>query len=121
MCIRDRPWDYDLAWYNADYCENFQTSGWAYDINYICGDAGVPFWWERLASDTLFAQNLACRWQSLRTNSTLSNNHIFGVIDSMANVLQEAQGRNFQYWPILGSYIWPVSYTHLTLPTSDLV
>ncbi len=101
------PWDYDLAWYNADYCENFQTSGWAYDINYICGDAGVPFWWEKLASDTLFAQNLACRWQSLRSNSTLSKAHIFGVIDSMAMVLQEAQGRNFRYWPILGQYVWP--------------
>ncbi len=101
------PWDYDLAWYNADYCENFQTSGWAYDINYICADAGVPFWWEKLAADTLFAQNLACRWQSLRNGSTLSKAHIFGVIDSMAAVLQEAQGRNFKYWPILGQYVWP--------------
>ncbi len=101
------PWDYDLAWYNADYCENFQTSGWAYDINYICGDAGVPFWWEKLASDSLFAQNLACRWQSLRNSSTLSKAHIFGVIDSMAAVVEEAQGRNFKYWPILGQYVWP--------------
>lgn len=101
------PWDYDLAWYNADYCENFQTTGWAYNINYVCGDAGVPFWWERLMSDTLFAQNLACRWQSLRNGSTLSNEHIFGVMDSMANVLQEAQGRNFTYWPTLGQYVWP--------------
>jgi len=101
------PWDYDLAWYNADYCENFLTSGWAFDINYICGDAGVPFWWEKLMSDSLFAQNLACRWQSLRSNSTLSKAHIFGVIDSMATVLQEAQGRNFKYWPILGQYVWP--------------
>lgn len=96
------PWDYDLAWYNADYCENFQTSGFAYDINYICGDAGVPFWWEKMVSDTLFRQNLACRWQLLRNNSSLSDAHIFGIIDSMANVIQEAQGRNFQYWPILG-------------------
>lgn len=101
------PWDYDLAWYNADYCENFQTAGWAYDINYVCGDAGVPFWWEKLASDTLFAQNLACRWQLLRHQSTLSDNHIFGVIDSMATILEEAQRRNFRYWPILGQYVWP--------------
>lgn len=100
------PWDYDLAWYNADYCDNFSTSGWAFDINYVCQDAGVPFWWERLMSDTLFAQNLACRWQSLRM-SNLSNPHFFGVIDSMAAVLEEAQGRNFQFWPILGKYVWP--------------
>ncbi len=100
------PWDYDLAFYNADYCENFNTSGFAFDINYVCGDAGVPFWWEKLMADTLYAQNLACRWQSLRA-STLKNTHFFGVIDSMAAVLQEAQGRNFAFWPILGKYVWP--------------
>ncbi len=100
------PWDYDLAFYNADYCEGFSTAGFAFDINYVCGDAGVPFWWERLMSDTLFAQNLACRWQSLRT-TTLKNAHFFGVIDSMAETLDEAQGRNFKFWPILGKYVWP--------------
>ncbi len=100
------PWDYDLAFYNADYCEGFTTSGFAYDINYVCGDAGVPFWWEKLMSDTLFAQNLACRWQSLR-QTTLKNTQFFGVIDSMANVLHEAQERNFKFWPILGKYVWP--------------
>jgi subtilisin-like proprotein convertase family protein len=100
-------WDYDLAWYNADYCDNFLPSGWAYDINYICGDAGVPFWWERLASDTLFAQNLACRWQLLRNEGPLNKTHFFGIIDSMAAVVEEAQGRNFKYWDILGQYVWP--------------
>jgi len=100
------PWDYDLAWYNADYCEGFSTSGFAFDINYVCGDAGVPFWWEKLMADTLFAQNLACRWQSLRAEN-LENNHFFSVIDSMAAVVEEAQGRNFEFWPILGKYVWP--------------
>lgn len=100
------PWDYDLAFYNADYCEAFTSSGYAYDINYICGDAGVPFWWENLMADTLFAQNLACRWQSLRT-TTLKNSHFFGIVDSMAGVVNEAQARNFQFWPILGKYVWP--------------
>ncbi|MFN0175631.1 MAG: CotH kinase family protein [Saprospiraceae bacterium] len=100
------PWDYDLAWYNADYCDNFNTSGFAFDINYICGDAGVPFWWEKLMTDTLFAQNLACRWQSLR-DTNLKNTNFFGVIDSMEAVLEEAQARNFEFWPILGKYVWP--------------
>ncbi len=100
------PWDYDLAWYNADYCEGYTTSGFAFNINYVCGDAGVPFWWEKLMKDTLFTQNLACRWQSLR-QTNLKNANFFGVIDSMASVLQEAQGRNFQFWPILGKYVWP--------------
>ncbi|MBK7936391.1 MAG: CotH kinase family protein [Lewinellaceae bacterium] len=99
-------WDFDLAWYNADYCDNWLASGWAFDINYVCPDAGVPFWWERLLQDDLFTQNLACRWQSLRA-TTLSTDSIFGAIDSMANVLQESQERNFQLWPILGVYVWP--------------
>lgn len=99
-------WDFDLAWYNADYCENWQTSGWAFDINYVCPDAGVPFWWERLMQDTLYTQNLACRWKSMRA-STLRTDSIFAAIDSMAAVVEEAQVRNFDYWPILGVYVWP--------------
>lgn len=100
------PWDYDLAFYNADYCEAFNTNGFAFDINYVCGDAGVPFWWEKLMSDTLFTQNLACRWHTLR-QTTLKNGHFFGTVDSMAQVVNEAQKRNFLKWPILGKYVWP--------------
>lgn len=100
------PWDYDLAWYNADYCDNFFTSGFAFDINYICGDAGVPFWWETLMADAQFRQNLACRWQSMRA-TVLEQSSLFGVMDSMANILEEAQARNFKKWPILGKYVWP--------------
>ncbi len=99
-------WDYDLAWYNADYCEAFQPQGWAYNLNYICEDAGVPFWWERLFADTAFSQNAACRWHLLR-ETTLSQDSIFATMDSMAAVIQEAQVRNFNYWPILGVYVWP--------------
>lgn len=99
-------WDFDLAWFNADYCSNWLTSGWAYDINYVCPDAGVPFWWERLMQDTLYRQNTACRWQSLR-GTALHTDSIFSAIDSMAAVLAEAQERNFDYWPILGVYVWP--------------
>ena len=99
-------WDFDLAWYNANYCDNWLTAGWAYDINYVCPDAGVPFWWERMMEDTLYQQNLACRWQSLRL-STLHTDSLFAAIDSMAAVVEEAQQRNFAYWPILGVYVWP--------------
>jgi subtilisin-like proprotein convertase family protein len=100
------PWDYDLAWYNADYCENWNTSGWAFDINYVCQDAGVPFWWEKLMADEQFRQNLACRWQYLRS-TVLSKDHFFAKVDSMAAVLSESAGRNFLQWPILGQYVWP--------------
>ncbi len=99
-------WDFDLAWYNSDYCEGFTTSGWAFNINYVCGDAGVPFWWERLFEDPGFTQDASCYWQSLRA-TTLHRDSIFAAIDSMAAVVAEAQERNFTNWPILGVYVWP--------------
>ncbi len=99
-------WDFDLGWYNADYCEAFTTAGWAYNINYVCGDAGVPFWWERLFEDEQFTQNMACYWSALRSG-TLRTDSIFSAIDSMALVLEEGQSRNFKQWSILGIYVWP--------------
>jgi hypothetical protein len=103
-------WDYDLAWNNADYCENAITSGWAYNFNYVCVPNGsfgyVPFWWERLMEDDVFKQNAACRWQNLRM-TTLSKDSIYAKIDSMKSVVLEAQARNFNLWPILGIYVWP--------------
>lgn len=99
-------WDFDLGWYNADYCEAFTTAGWAFNLNYVCADAGIPFWWEKLFQDSIFTQNMACYWQNLR-ETTLSTDSIFMSIDSMASVLQESQERNFKLWPILGVYVWP--------------
>lgn len=99
-------WDFDLGWLNADYCDAFLPEGWAYNLNYVCADAGIPFWWERLMSDTRFRQNLACRWNTLRATA-LHPDSVETLVDSMATVLNEAQSRNFRQWPILGSYVWP--------------
>lgn len=98
-------WDFDIAWYNADYCEGNTTNGWAYNFNYVCC-CGVPFWWERMMSDTTFAQNVRCRWNDLRQN-TLSFDSLFQYIDSTATLLNESQQRNFQTWQILGVATWP--------------
>src|ERR1041385_6878715 len=40
--------------------------------------------------------------------------HIFYLIDSMANFLNEAQQRHFVRWPILGVYTWPNPSPHAT-------
>jgi CotH kinase protein/PKD domain/Secretion system C-terminal sorting domain/Proprotein convertase P-domain len=104
------PWDYDLAWNNADYCENALVSGWGFNFNEVCAPNSspgyVPFWWKRLMSDALFKQNAACHWQNLRLTD-LSKDSIFAKIDSMASVILEAKERNFKLWPILGIYVWP--------------
>lgn len=66
----------------------------------------MPFWWERFMQDSAYKSNLRCRWKQLRQTS-LSNQHINFLIDSINTLLGEAQQRHFQKWPILGQYVWP--------------
>jgi hypothetical protein len=101
-------WDYNLAFGNADYCSGGSTSGFAYDFNNICnGDVWlVPFWWRRLMQDPSFRNRLGGRWETLRAGP-LSTDRIHARIDSIANLLNESQTRNFQRWPVLGRYVWP--------------
>ena len=101
-------WDYDLAFYNANYCRGSDTAGWAWQYNETCpGDFWqVPFWWGRWQLDTSFQANVRCRWKQLRT-TTLSDARIQTVIDSVVYVTQEARARHFQRWPLIGQYVWP--------------
>jgi hypothetical protein len=101
-------WDYDIAFRNANYCVGSDTTGWAYQFNYVCKDDGhqVPFWWNRFMQDSLFKAHLYCRWTEVRS-TVLSNQNINHWIDSIYNVVGEAEKRHFTQWPVLGKYIWP--------------
>ncbi|HNP21941.1 MAG TPA: CotH kinase family protein [Panacibacter sp.] len=101
-------WDYDLAFRNADYCDGSLSTGWAYNFNSVCsGDYWqIPFWWDRFIKDTAFNSHLLCRWKDLR-QTVLSNDNILYMIDSVNNLVAEAQRRHFTQWPILGTYVWP--------------
>ncbi len=101
-------WDYDLAWRNANYCGGDDYTGWAYKFGDICSGDGwqIPFWWDRLMEDTLFKNALKCRWENLR-QSIIDTTFLYQYIDSVTTYLNEAQTRNFKYWPILGTYVWP--------------
>jgi hypothetical protein len=102
-------WDYDLAFRNANYCAGSETTGWAYKFNDVCpGDGAglVPFWWNKLMTDTAYEADLLCRWKGLR-QTTLSIDRLNAMIDSIVTVVNEAQQRHFTKWPILGHYIWP--------------
>lgn len=101
-------WDYNLGWWNADYCEGDLSTGWAYDFSNVCSGDNyqLPFWWERLLQDPTFTAQLKCRWNELRL-TTLSLPVLNNFVDSIANYLDEAQARHFTTWPILGAYTWP--------------
>lgn len=105
-------WDFNLGWGNANYCQGGQTSGWEINFNSVCQGNGAnmnPFWLNRMLQDTVFANNLKCRWSYLRT-STLSDEHLMNYIDSLGTILEEPAQRNYDRWPILGVYVWPNNF-----------
>lgn len=105
-------WDYNIAWGNANYCQGGNTTGWEINFNSICGGSGAlqnPFWWNRMLEDSLYVNEVNCRWTELR-QSTLSDTVLFQYIDSMANLLEIPAQRHYQKWPILGNYVWPNNF-----------
>ena len=57
-------------------------------------------------TDTAYTSALRCRWESARQQS-LSLSRVNTLIDSVVNLLTEAQPRQHTRWPILGEYVWP--------------
>ncbi len=102
------PWDFNLSFGNADYCDGSSTEGWAMDFNQVCDYDYwlIPFWWDRLMSDPLFRSAMRTRWESLRSNEW-SNSAINSFIDEKVEELSAAQARNRQRWPEVNDYIWP--------------
>lgn len=102
------PWDYDIAWRNADYCNGSELVGWAYQFNSFCSDHAnhIPFWWYKFLEDPAFQNDLKCRYEYLRSTS-LSTARLHAIVDSAAAVLDEGQERNFLKYPVLGEWVWP--------------
>lgn len=103
------PWDYDLSYGNANYCDGDSYKGFSYKFNNICPTDGyqVPFWWERMMEDTAFVRQLGEEYSFQRKQGAFQLDRINKQIDSLYKELQEAAPRNFQKWPILGIYVWP--------------
>jgi len=99
------PWDFDWAYKDARedciHTDATDGSGWAYRIN-ECDVSPVPPSWEvRLLEDENFANRIHDRYFHLR-NTYLSETYLNHVIDSVAGLLDEAQQRHYEKWPILG-------------------
>ncbi len=99
-------WDFNLAFGNADYCDAWKTTGWMFRGN--C-DGGVPFFWPELVENSSFIDRTKARWTSLR-QEIITEENLHQYIDSVALELEEAQTRNYERWPILGTYVWPNYY-----------
>jgi hypothetical protein len=105
-------WDFNIAWGNSNYCQGGNTSGWEINFNSVCGGGGElqnPFWWNRMLQDPLFANEVKCRWTTLR-QSSLSDAALTSYIDSVATLLSVPAARHYQKWPILGAYVWPNNF-----------
>jgi hypothetical protein len=97
-------WDFDWAWKNINECYIFKAtdgSGWAYKVNNCNPWVKSPGWMSRLFYDDEFKNMTNCRYFEMRA-SVLSDERIFGIIDSLQNVVKNAQQRHFEKWDILG-------------------
>jgi hypothetical protein len=104
------PWDYDISYGNADYCQGQRYDLWAYKFNEICPRDGfqVPVFWERMVSDPKFIGELRnVYFEQRKTGGVLDHDRIVKEIDNLKLNLGEAAVRNFQKWPIIGTYVWP--------------
>jgi len=104
-------WDFNFAFGNADYCNGWLTSGWAYDFSDVCpwDEFKMPFWWPKMLSSSTFKTQSKTRWDMLRQGA-LSDESISTVYDSLVDLTAEAQERNFVKWPVLGVYVWANSH-----------
>jgi hypothetical protein len=104
-------WDFNLAFGNADYHAGWLTNGW--ELEYLSDPQNMsgeyfltPFWWKKLFDDTQFRNKVYARWQNVKNNA-LKVQTIYHYIDSLVQLLDESKTRNFEKWPVLGTWVWP--------------
>lgn len=92
-------WDFDWAekdmWGGSEDGSQFIYGECAQDVN-------APGWYIRLLQDTLFANELRCRYDDMR-RSILKESYIDAKIDSVAQTVNESQVWHYQIWGHLGS------------------
>jgi hypothetical protein len=104
--IRMEPiWDWNLSFGNANGKQGWIPQYWLWpqldDREYT--------WFRRLFEDADFAQRYVDRWSQLRTN-LLATSNVLARVDELAAMLDGAQKRNFERWPILGLAVNPNTF-----------
>ncbi|MFH1198094.1 MAG: CotH kinase family protein [bacterium] len=98
-------WDFNHSFGNCDYDEAYNTTGW--EVMYRnWSDYLTPFWFRNLFTDPVFYNNFIRRWNEVK-NTLFNLTTINAFIDEKANYLSDAADRNFEKWPVLGTYVWP--------------
>ncbi len=95
-------WDFDQSAGNSSYPDDGVVTGWMFSHP---GTTNTPFFWPLLFNDPVFSYQVRKRWEELRMNEFKTTN-LLSYIDSIANLLSEAQSREFEKWPVLGQFIW---------------
>lgn len=100
-------WGFDAAFANTANCNANNVAGYAFNLGTSCGaEPNLPaFWWSKLMTDTVFLQDLKCRYTDYRrAGNQLDEAHIFQLIDSFSAYTnaQNAVTRNFAKYPIFG-------------------
>ncbi|MBN1996655.1 CotH kinase family protein, partial [candidate division KSB1 bacterium] len=94
-------WDFDQSLANSTYNDGARTDEWII----LKSDGSRPPFWDYLMQETYVQEQITKKWNQYR-NGPLRTERIFAFIDSVAAYLNEAQGRNFTRWPILGVEVW---------------
>lgn len=89
-------WDFDLAFGNIDYNNNFRDDG--FWIRY-------SEWISRLSSDEYFLQKVSDRFDQIKPVLDSLPRQIGALAEQLKST--GAIERNFARWPILGKYVWP--------------
>lgn len=95
-------WDFDQSAGNSSYPDDGVVNGWMFEHQ---GTGNTPFFWKLLFNDQVYRYKVRLRWEELRKGDYRTEN-LFTFIDSIANLLSEAQYREFAKWPVLGQNIW---------------
>ena len=96
-------WDFNSSLYNVKLCTFEQDTGWAYQtVCWLTSSYHIPFWWDRFLQDTVYANDLKCRWMQRRA-TVLDTGHIYHLIDSMAAYISQGAARHFLKYDTLSS------------------
>lgn len=97
-------WDYDQSFGNTSLFDGWMTTG--FNWGYTNPDFGNWLkWWPRMDDDPDYQQEFIDRWFELR-GGLLATGRLLDEIDAIALDLDEAQRRNYERWPILGTEVW---------------